>query len=209
MYVQDDFVRIRKGCAEAKDLRELAMEEADDDSPVIFHFRWATHGARTPGNSHPFPITDTMTDLKELKLRCKMGAAHNGVLTNFAGKHPYSDSQYFVAELLNPLKSVIADDGVGKFISKKLGGDRLVVLSSNKTYWYWGHWVDRGHVIYSNVNWDTVVVYGGYSGNTYTRHSEGKEGDCSKCKTHSFYLHEGMCWTCYRATKGWDAYDAY
>lgn len=68
---------------------------------LCIHFRYATHGKKSPGNTHPFPITRNEKKLIKCSMIARSAIAHNGILYNYtpkSGSH-LSDTMVFVKRL--------------------------------------------------------------------------------------------------------------
>lgn len=94
------------------------------DERVMFHFRIATHGASSPSNTHPFPLTDAPKKLGKTHIRSAIAVAHNGIINNGASmKKGLSDTALFIQECLYPL---------GKTIMKPALEPVIALASSSK-----------------------------------------------------------------------------
>ncbi|XUX01223.1 MAG: hypothetical protein TUN42_04335 [Dehalogenimonas sp.] len=60
------------------------------DKNIVIHMRVATHGTVCPENTHPFPASTDVSDLKALGIVCRTGIAHNGVISGFGTRPKYS-----------------------------------------------------------------------------------------------------------------------
>lgn len=115
-------------------------------SDFVVHFRWATHGSKTSGNTHPHVvIPDTVA------------VAHNGVFKIDIPKHcDMSDTVAFVQQKLAPLPwHVLMDEHFADYLAGEIGGNKLVLLDAegttsivNETC---GEW--QGGMWYSNMRW--------------------------------------------------------
>jgi len=126
------------------DYRKVQTKEA------IIHFRWATHGGKEEGNTHPFVVGDNAALI------------HNGILSDFLPTtlDKRSDTRVFVEDFLNP---TITRSGLGtaeflaspitkSFLEKMIGGSKLAVITSAGSHifneklgeWYEGAWYSAG-----------------------------------------------------------------
>ena len=61
-----------------EDALERIQQKIDlKDIPVVMHFRIAIHGGVIPANTHPFPVSSSMSMLQKLKCNTSLGVAHN------------------------------------------------------------------------------------------------------------------------------------
>jgi len=145
-----------------------AYKQRDKDTPVVLHFRIATHGL-TPEFLHPFAVSDTL------------GFVHNGILSGL-GTHEYSDTAELrdllrelpksmtksVAGLLNPrlmftmLQQFI---GVGnKLIFLDNIGD-FEIVNEKAGSWDGGNWFSNSSYKERGVRYyGSMAMYG----STYT-----------------------------------------
>lgn len=160
MYVKDNKVIINKGFFKVKSLHDSMQNHIPDDSPAVIHFRLATHGAKTQGLCHPFPVTASYDELCMPDIECDMGVAHNGVLSSY-GKidTKYSDTQNYIATVLSFVKDHITNDGVKQLISDSIGTDKLAFLTKAGMIHMFGNFTKLEEVWYSNTYWNYSTVY--------------------------------------------------
>lgn len=198
---EDGSIQIDKGYMTERaviDWREKYKEKLLN-TDVVMHFRFGTHGTNTAGNTHPFPLSNCVDDLRRLWFKCERGLAHNGVLNEFGrDKSTLSDTMIFVKYLSN----MHAKTFVGTAISRQFG--KFVLLTEHDTLLF-GDFNDDKGIFYSNYGWrtSTVTVYGGGFGkwgadyddycSSHARASESKstgdntgiikgcDGNCLKC----------------------------
>lgn len=156
-YVQGGQVQIVKGLMTYEDLiNALADHEAFDREDLVIHLRVATHGARGPANTHPFPLTSNVDLLRATKVATQTAIAHNGMLP-LTSKHGLSDTQLFIKRYLTPLGGVATNPRVLdllRFTDSKFAvmtPERVLTvgeyekvdgwLYSNRSYDYKARWV--------------------------------------------------------------------
>ena len=134
----------------------LGDPETLKDMAIIMHFRIATHGGINPNNTHPFPVTNDVSLLKKLRLACKVGVAHNGIIP-ITPRKGISDTMEFIASELAPIaqrrphwykdKRTLA--AIGKRIQS-----RLAVLDGKQVVSYYGDFITESDgMIYSNTSY--------------------------------------------------------
>ncbi len=127
-----------------------AIDDNDTLTPdygMVLHFRWATHGAIKPGNCHPFPVSDRISDLRLTSWQANIGIAHNGVIAIKPIKD-LSDTQTYIAKKLFPLRRNILRHR--QRIEKETFGSKLLILYGNGDVIKMGDWIEDNGVFYSN-----------------------------------------------------------
>ena len=119
---------------------------------IAIHFRLATHGNISPGNCHPFPITDKILHLRQTKHICRTAIMHNGIVPDLT--HPdktLSDTMCAVkiisecGEHSPPAQTILS---TGKFL----------VMDKIETRLY-GYFVEDSGIYYSNTRYKPDVNY--------------------------------------------------
>jgi predicted glutamine amidotransferase len=200
MYVKNNKVVINKGFFKVKSLHESMQDNIPEESPVVIHFRIATHGAKTAGLCHPFPVTSNYETLCALDVTCDTGVAHNGVLSAY-GKinKEYSDTQNYIATVLAFVKDHITNDGVKQLISDSIGSDKLAFLTHEGIIHMFGNYTKLENVWYSNVYWNYT---------TYYPATTAKDDENDWLKSYRFNRADGFmtwdyCFECGTNTKTW------
>lgn len=114
---------------------------ATHNGPALFHFRWATHGAETIDNCHPFALGDDPSSVM----------AHNGILPVAIPKgDKRSDSRVFAEDVMPGIGGITSLDDNDYFaqLAKWASGSKLAFLTVHdeaKFDWYIinekdGHW---------------------------------------------------------------------
>lgn len=173
MFTENDKVRIRKGFMTYKDFYDALMYDYNrvgKHTPFVLHFRIGTQGGNIPENTHPFPISEHVSDLQQLFIDCDTAVAHNGILSlTSTGYYSYnyyktttSDTMDFITQYLS---LIINDfdwykqkhcDKTKLLIERLIGGsNKFAIMSSD------GHTELIGNFIYE----ETDGCY--YSNNSY------------------------------------------
>lgn len=105
------------------------------ESPMLIHFRIATHGTVDKFNCHPFKVNKRMVMI------------HNGVITGMGVDKDKSDTQLFNDKILKTLpKGWENSDGISKLIEKFIVGSKMLTLDIDGTVRIYnesaGHWKD-------------------------------------------------------------------
>lgn len=150
----DNKIYIRKGFLNKKEFFKFIKEQKfTKDDNVIFHFRIKTHGKVNGANTHPFPVTSSLSDLKEECIETPMGIAHNGTISKYGDKN-HSDTMLFVKDYLSKpkiYKGILDKDiKIIKAITKELGTSRLALMTPNDTIKLGRGWIEKDGIVYSN-----------------------------------------------------------
>lgn len=143
-----------------------------DNKNLVMHFRIGTSGSNNTKNTHPFPVTSNIEDLKKPYFLTDLGLVHNGIISDYTirnnNTHDISDTMNFITSFLAPLYSGYKEfyintnvmDGIEKLISSK-----LCLLNSKDNMYLLGNFEsDKNGVLYSNgtykTNWWSGYNYG-------------------------------------------------
>ena len=166
---------------------------------VVMHFRIGTSGGNIPANTHPFPISHDLRDLKKLQFVTDRAMAHNGVFG--AGEKRNSDTQVYVRDVLGRkhVQNNLGTDHIRSMIETTTKGSKVIIFREGEWDLY-GDWkTDANGVKYSNNTYDAETNYewacymkggmGRFDGNTI-KPSEFDEGDeylvCGDCGTEDW-----------------------
>jgi hypothetical protein len=178
-------VNIDKGYMTERDMLRWKHENETKLQPfdVVMHFRFGTHGTNTPGNTHPFPITNVVAELRATNIQCTRAIAHNGVLAEF-GKtgSSLSDTMVFVKHLAG----MTIQSFVGSVVSKQYG--KFVYMNSADTIMF-GDFTMSDDLFYSNDGYKTPKYRGTYYNGCQQETVQkrlmpgmvGCSGDCTVC----------------------------
>ena len=150
MFVRDGDVQIRKGHMKLKGLLSaLAAADIQTHEPAVLHFRIATHGRTSAGQTHPFPVCGSYAKMQKVYQKCAVGLAHNGMLplTEPNHKEEPSDTMIMCKHLLSPLADI---RNAHALISMATTGNRLAILSADGEIDLMGRWEQDGDLYYSN-----------------------------------------------------------
>ncbi len=148
MYRKGREIRIRKGYMKFESfyraLRNIdGVKGGITNTDLLMHFRIATHGTIEPGQTHPFPVSQSYTDLVREKITVKQALAHNGILTAYAPPKEVasvmSDTMWFIAQNAADIQTPLKNGVNGKF----------VLMDTKETVVYGQFTLDTG-VYYSN-----------------------------------------------------------
>lgn len=155
-----------------------------DFIPYVLHFRISTQAGTRPDCTHPYPLSANMDQLRKLKNDCKIGIAHNGIisLTSTGGYYKtitYNDTMKFITDYLTLIiknKDYYKDKNTLLLI-KRLADSRLAILDHTGHCELIGEgWTVENGVYYSNTSYRPPqkpkkktkkgggFSFGGYSG---------------------------------------------
>lgn len=155
MYARDGKVEIRKGFMDYLDFKhELDKAQITDADALVMHFRITTHGGTCPQNTHPFPVTDVVEELRSLHTSCELGVAHNGIIQIECRSKDISDTQEFIASILTPVyksdPKFYESERIRDAIRDCINGSRLAFLTGDGTVKMIGSFIEEDGVFYSN-----------------------------------------------------------
>lgn len=146
-------IEIHKGFMRWKDF-EKAFKKYGLSSfygPLLLHFRIATHGNICKGNTHPFPISNSKSDLQNTNLTCFKSDCliHNGVL-------PITPSDKAISDSMELCKRLSRFDSVTQamdLLDEFLGSNKIAIMEHSGTVRLFGDWIDVDGVWFSNLIW--------------------------------------------------------
>lgn len=145
-------VKIQKGFFTFEDFYSAFLNIGGKKKAMLIHFRYATKGAKTKSNCHPFPLPNNQAMI------------HNGTIKRIICRDGGSDSSNFAKRILSPIikkdPDFIHTVAGQKIINLAIGESKVAVLdgdgdavifNENK-----GHW--DGEVWYSNETYKPHTV---------------------------------------------------
>lgn len=132
------------------------------DDLVVMHFRWATHGYRSAGQTHPFPVSKYRNALERLKYSSDVVVFHNGVIRMKNQPKHWSDTMYYVGGVMAHMDKL----DYQKIISQTKG-NRLCIVENGTPHLTGDGWQEENGVWYSNLSWKNskrkMITYAGGS----------------------------------------------
>lgn len=151
-------VIVHKGFFDPGDMYEFVVQLAarlgapPEDLNMVIHWRYATHGSRTPGNCHPFPLTADVEALKSPSIEWNGPAmAHNGVFPIEVPRdeRDLSDTQAAIMKVFSEMTFDDIDGAADRDIPI-LGSNRIVVLDPSGRITHKGSWLEDSGCWWSN-----------------------------------------------------------
>jgi hypothetical protein len=167
MYAKDGNVHIEKGFMTLKDLKKALkrLEKTIDmtSTPMVFHFRITTHGGTSPGNCHPFPITEKLPLLRMTKLKTPLAVAHNGIIDIKPSQKDISDTMEYIITQLAPLYQLKKDfyrQPAGKKLIYNAIKSKMVFLDGAGRIETIGDFITGNDgILYSNTSYKARTIY--------------------------------------------------
>lgn len=161
-------VLIRKGFMTFKAfMKSLNTIKNIKDEQLIIHFRITTHGGTLASNTHPFPLTNNLNQIKALRTSTDIGIAHNGVI-GIDNDKGISDTMQFIKDELSLFNTIIPtwykDVKALEYIGNRIQS-KLAIMDSSGYIATIGKFYEEEGVLYSNYSYVpyTPYVWEGYT----------------------------------------------
>lgn len=186
MYVDNGKVVIDKGYMTfesfMKHYKSLLKKYNDfKNKSLVIHCRIGTSGRNTKGNTHPYPITNKVKNLKKVHLsREDIGIAHNGIIHGYGTATGLNDTQEYISKYLYPLYSHYKDFYKNKDMLYQIEmatGSKFAILDSSDNIYYVGDFIDDNGLNFSNNTYEKSYYsynygYNYWYGNSYNQQKE-------------------------------------
>lgn len=158
--LEDNRILIRKGFMQFNDLWNSLMSiDRLTDKELCIHFRYATHGDKSPGNTHPFPVTRKINTLRRLRTVCECGIVHNGVVSNLT----HVDKT--LSDTMCMVKRIVTEGEMSADVQATLLAGKFIVMDETETRIYGKFISDESGVMYSNDGYMAIeYIYTQYKG---------------------------------------------
>jgi len=135
MYQYNNSVYIQKGFMTFNSListlNELQQKINIIDTNLTIHFRLASHGKVTAGNTHPFPVTKNQNKLKAKSCITDLAVVHNGIIPFTSYNRSTSDTILFIKDYLTEINDSLFNPITAELI-KHATKSKFVIMSSDK-----------------------------------------------------------------------------
>lgn len=167
MYAKDGNVHIEKGFMTLTDLKKALkrLEKTIDvvNTPIVLHFRITTHGETSPGNCHPFPVSEKLPLLRMAKCKAPLAVAHNGIIGIKPSQKDISDTMEYIITQLAPLYQLKKDfyrQPAGKKLVYNAIKSKMAFLdSAGRIETVGGFITGEDGILYSNASYKARTVY--------------------------------------------------
>lgn len=125
------------------------------------HFRITTHGNTSPQNTHPFPISRKIKDLKKTSVVTDVGVAHNGIIP-IKCIPKLSDTQTYIVKKLSAIKNIQPNFYTNKYIVQRIENDiqsKMCFLTNNGEIHTIGKFIEENGVLYSNSSYEEYSYF--------------------------------------------------
>lgn len=167
-------------------------------TPIVMHFRIATHGGVNAACCHPFPVTDNEGLLRKPESRCKIGVAHNGIISSVDPNKDESDTMCYIREQLAPLSKALPKFYENKYALELINnaiGSKMAFLADGKITLV-GKFEENKGIHYSNSTFKYMTWrYGLYSekyDGTLTKWDYDEYSDYAQIKACNFPIKDGF-----------------
>lgn len=183
MYAENDAVHIHKGFMSWKKFKTAFKPLKNRvDIPIVMHFRITTNGGTIPQNTHPFPLSENIGDLRSLDFDCEVGIAHNGIIKMTANATHESDTMEFIrkyAGLIVSSPTWYYNVNANRALAELIGSKMLVLSKDGHGEIVGDGWVHENGVWYSNSTfnastWTRYLGDWGYGYGEYERPTVSK-----------------------------------
>jgi len=175
MYAEDDAVHIHKGFMSWRKFKTAFKPLKNRvDIPIVMHFRITTNGGTAPQNTHPFPLTESLGELKALDFDCEVGIAHNGIIKMTSHATKESDTMEFIrkyAGLIVTSPTWYYNANRNRALAELIGSKMLVLSKDGHGEIVGDGWLHEDGIWYSNSSFEgySWTKYLGSSSYNYTR----------------------------------------
>lgn len=157
MYTSDGYVKIVKGLmtleAFFNALDAIKKEINVEEEAMVLHFRIGTAGGNIPENTHPYPITDSLTQLQALHVVTNVGVAHNGIIDIRPRRRDINDTMEYIMSQLAPLKRAVPKFYQNKHLMAMVQNaitSKMAFLTADRNIYTIGDFIQDGQLLYSN-----------------------------------------------------------
>ena len=181
MYPHNGMVQIRKGFMDYDSFRQAlanTITHIGEDAPIVMHFRITTHGGTCPSNTHPFPLTKKIAEMRATSCSAKVGVVHNGIINIKPRSEDVSDTMEYIASILAPIyrrnKKFWKTQRILNGVADTINGSRMAFLTGDGEIIRVGTWVQDGEYWYSNDSFKPAdtrwIMYGWHDDEDYCKY---------------------------------------
>lgn len=144
--VYEDFIREYKNlCKRFNNFKNKSL---------VIHCRIGTSGTNTPGNTHPYPLTNSIKNMQKIDNKCDIGIAHNGIIHDFVpASSEYNDTQEFIKEFVYKLYKFDNNFYTRTYyrdLIKDISGSKFAILDKDDNLYLIGDYLFDNNLKFSN-----------------------------------------------------------
>jgi predicted glutamine amidotransferase len=167
MFNYNGSVEIHKGYMKVTDLLK-ALTDVDKrlgltDKTLVLHFRIGTAGDNSPSNTHPFPVSHSLSCLQKTRTYVPLAVVHNGIISSVSPRNKtISDTMEFIMTVMSPLRKMDAKFYLNEDAKKliyNLSNSKFAFLDSDGNYSTIGEFNTVDDVLFSNYSYYPYETY--------------------------------------------------
>ena len=175
-------VEISKGFMKWEDFKNYVTRcNFTKDDIVVYHFRIGTQGNKVPELTHPYPLTSKLENCKALDCVCKVGIAHNGIITLTSdGNSDYNDTMLFITKYLSKLiknRNEYLDKDIQSLI-KELTNSKFAMINNRGEVVTIGDFINEDGLLFSNNS---------YKSYDYRYYHKNYNNNCNYYKNYNYF----------------------
>lgn len=157
------FTAFKKGLKSA--IKKYGIDTKD--TPMVFHFRITSQGGVKPTLTHPFPLTRSYDEMRQLSGDVDVACVHNGII-DFASSYStvidYSDTMEFIKEVAYPLIHKNEDKywknkTLMGLLTYLLDSNRFAIMDKFGHTELIGNWIEDNGIFYSNSSYKSKFSF--------------------------------------------------
>lgn len=157
MFQRDNKVEVFKGAMTIDEMFKLIKSaKIDDTIPVVYHFRFATHGVIAPKTCHPFDFWNPFKE--ETHFTTKVAVMHNGVISA-CPRRDITDTQWYIENKMQRFGISLYSQEVQEKIADETAS-RFTIMTPRRIILIGGFIYDKASGMYfSNSYYKEAPVY--------------------------------------------------
>ncbi len=159
-WCENNEVKIRKGFMTYNEFSSFLVSLGKrldlTDTPLVMHFRITTHGGTNQSNTHPFPISRKIKDMKKTSVVTDIAVAHNGIIP-IKCIPKLSDTQTYIVKKLSSIKNIQPDFYTNKYIMQRIENEiqsKMCFLTKDGEIYTIGKFIEDNGILYSNNSFE-------------------------------------------------------
>ncbi|MCE5220110.1 MAG: class II glutamine amidotransferase [Clostridium sp.] len=128
---------------------------------IVLHFRYATQGSITEANTHPFPITANIKELKQTTITTNTAMVHNGIIpfcSDYNSMNKLSDTQIFIRDYLSKMDNRTIFNPAVLALIEELTNSKFIFMDNSRVKML-GRFIEDKGIYYSNDTYKKTRWY--------------------------------------------------